>query len=177
MKKTSIAAVNRIVKGTSNTYDVEGFWFKDNETGKYGVTDKYCCVMYDCNTDLSEFAEDIADGKYTHEGFEIDANRLFYPFDNQYHEWYSDEQMDSMLVKDIIEKSKAAKKNKGNDSQWYVMNDYGIRYNIELMRNVCEALDCKTVGIYYPFRPIGKEIYKPIVIIGDTGIGLVMPMR
>ena len=45
------------------------------------------------------------------------------------------------------------------------------------MRDVCEALDCKTVGIYYPMNPYDANFYKPIVVIGEKGMGLVMQMR
>lgn len=179
MKKTSIAAVNRILNGKSNPCDKLGFWFVDQHTGKFGVTDSFCCVMYDSNIDLSGF--DMADSPYLKDGYEspfpTDVSRLFNPFNNEFHEWYSDEHMDNIPVKEIIEQSKEAKKNKKDDSQWYNVNKYGIHYNIELMRAVCEALDCKTVGIYYPANPIDVKYYKPIVIIGDTGIGLVMPIK
>lgn len=169
MKKTSLAAFTRILKGNSNPYDTEGFYFTDTVTGKFGVTDSYCAVMYDNEVDIE------IDPNFKHR--EANVTKLFDPFNNEFHEWYSDDRAENIPAKDVVEKQKELKKNKGNDSMWYCQNTFGIRYNVNLLRDVCEALDCKTVGIYYPAIPIGNKFYKPIVIVGENGMGLVMPMR
>ena len=182
MKKTSIAAANRILNGKSNPYDKAGFWFKDQKTGKIGVTDSYCCVMYDHNVDLSDM--DTSHSPYFDDfecnresPFPTDVTKLFEPFNNDFHEWYSDDRMENLLVKDVIDTCKAAKKDKADNSTWYEQKKFGIIFNINLMRDVCEALDSKTVGIYYPFNPLEARFMKPIVIIGENGMGLIMPMR
>lgn len=180
MKKTSIAAVNRILNGKSHfCEDRTGFWFEDTTTGKIGVTDSYCCVMYDYNIDLSNF--DTTQSPYLTEEkkspFPTNVSKLFDPFNNEFHEWYSDDRMENILVKDVIDMAKQAKKNSKDDPNWYHHTKGGVTFNINLMRDVCEALDSKTVGIYYPMNPYDAKFYKPIVIIGENGVGLVMQMR
>lgn len=180
MKKTSVAAVNRILNGKSNDHGKSGFWCKDKETGKIGVTDSYCCVVYDHNVDLSEF--DLAHSPYL-EGnnlespFPTNVSDLFKPFNDEFHEWYSDDRMENIAVKEIINTAKETKKNKNEDSAWYRQEKFGIHFNINLMRDVCEALDCKEVGIYYPYSVYEKKYMKPIVIIGENGMGLVMQIH
>lgn len=167
LKKTSIAALTRILKGNSNPYGNEGFYFTDTITGKMGITDSYCAVMYDNAIEIdSEFRQR-----------EANVTKLFEPFNNEFHEWYSDDRMENISVKEIIELNKAAKKRRSEDDLWYYAKNFDVNFNINLMRDVCEALDCKTVGIYYPYRPAGTNVYKPIVIIGENGMGLVMPIR
>lgn len=167
MKKTSIAAVNRILKGKSNPYDKEGFWFEDTITGKIGVTDSYCAVMYDNGVEVDGYENQHA----------VNVSKLFEPFNDNFHEWYSDDRMENLFVKDVIDMAKEIKKNKKDEYEWYRQEKFGIIFNINLMRDVCEALDSKTVGIYYPFNPLEARFMKPIVIIGENGMGLIMPMR
>lgn len=169
MKKTSITAMTRILKGNSNPYGKEGFYFTDTVTGKMGVTDSFCAIMYDGEPEFE------IDADFKHR--EANVTRLFEPFNNEFHEWYSDERTENISVKEIIELNKAAKKRRSEDDHWYYAKNFDVNFNINLMRDVCEALDCKTVGIYYPYRPAGTNVYKPIVIIGEKGMGLVMPIR
>lgn len=170
LKKTSLAALTRILNGKSNPFDKEGFYFTDTATGKFGVTDSYCAVMYDTYT-IVKFPTD----ETPHHT--VNISKLFEPFNNEFHEWYSDDRTENILVKDIIESQKAVKKNKNDDSMWYCQIKYGIRYNINMMRDVCEALDCKEVGVYYPFSVYDTKYMKPIVIISENGMGLIMPLR
>ena len=170
MKKTSEAAVNRILNGKSHFCgEKEGFWFRDKETGKNGVTDSYCMVMYDnyvlCVSDSDDAPIDV------------NASTLFNPFNNEFHEWYSDDRTENISVKEIVDQCKEAKKHKNDNDLWYYANKHGITFNIQLMRDVCEALDCKEVGIYYPFPVVEKNYMKPIVVISENGMGLVMQIR
>lgn len=169
MKKTSEAAIARILKGKSNTLDKEGFWFKDNATGKNGVTDSFCMVMYDSYTLCISDPSDAP--------INVNASQLFEPFNNEFHEWYSDDRTENILIKDIINLQKEAKKNKDEDPNWYQVERFGICFNINMMRDVCEALDCKEVGVYYPFSVYDTKYMKPIVIISENGMGLIMPLR
>lgn len=169
LKESAFSAAKRILNGKSNPYDKEGFWFKDKQTGRYGVTDSFCMVMYDSYVLCVNDVEDSP--------IDVNASKLFEPFNDGFHEWYSDDRMDNIPVSEIVKTCKEAKKDKNGNPEWHRRERHGIYFNVNLMRDACEALGCKTVCIYYPFKPFGSNTQKPIVIIGETGMGLVMPLR
>lgn len=182
MKKATQSAAKRILKAETQP-SKSGFFFKDKNTGMFGVTDSFCLVMYDDASadDFTELEIDPNDVK------QISAKDLFEPFNDRFHEFYSDDRMENIAVKDIVDMAKNMKKNSKENPFWYQVdnNGMGITYDVRLMRNACDALDTKDVGIYYPYTVYevygdkNVNTFKPIVIFAkdNHNKALVMQMR
>ena len=168
MNTTSVAAINRIISGKSNPYKKNGAWFQCNETGKFGVTDSYCCVLYDNDFDVS-----IDDMEY--QPISLNASKLFASFNNEF-EMYSNNHMDDVSVEEVVFMYQECNKYRKKNSMWYCLKRYGVYYSIKLLRDVCEALSSNSVKIYYPVTYTGIKSDKPIVIVGENGMGLIMPI-
>ena len=169
MYSTAVTAISRIINGKSNPHKKSGAWFQCKETGRFGATDSFCCVMYDNDFDISDI-------NIAQQPFSVDASNLFTSFNDEFNKWYSDNHMDNVSVDEVVDMCRECSRYKKQTSTWYRLKRYGIYYNINILRNVCEALSSSSVKIYYPVTYTGVKNDKPITIVSKNGIGLVMPI-
>lgn len=186
MKKATATAIKNIYNGKTLN-ERKGFIFQDKDTGDYGVTDYFCLVKFH-NADVDELTaavEDLCVSKANDDDVDVKKlamSSLFDPFINRFHEFYSDDRYASVATKDIVQMVKNKKKESKENPDWYMVDCLGLTFDMRLMRLVCEAMDAKEVGIYYPYSVYGNDnvnTFKPIVILAkDNGnMGLVMQIR
>lgn len=178
MKKTQIAAIKSILSERGKPENHRCFVGLDKTTRRFYATDAFSLVMYENATDeeIDVFRND--DSIEFRDN--VNATSLLKAFDEQFHEYYSDDCYELVAPKTIAERYKAAKADKSGDDLWRRVEKFGICYNVEYLKNVCNALGTKTVGIYYP---TDKKKLKPIVVVAiddsthsSYGIGVIMPM-
>ena len=176
MNKKQLTAIRRIVSnGKSNNPDSTvgyGGYF-DRETGKVTFTDGFSLVMFDDVCIEKDYLDVFKseDSYNWHKDMDLNANQLFYTFNNDFHSMYDDSMSKNYSQKDINDAHKTMKESKDVNERWCMTNEFGTCYDIRLMRNVIESMGEKNVTVYFP-----KE-HKPIVVCGISSMGLVMPVK
>ena len=180
MNTKQLNAIKRIVSKRGKNLHEWSFanLFVDKSTGKLSATDTYAAVVFDSYTD-NDIEKFVADDKFNF--IDKDSNKrtpnmkgLFDKFNRFWNDTkncdgvdYSNGLVLDAFVADVIDEAKQAKKN-GNKH----IIKFGTAYNPNYMRNVCEAIGNKGVSLFFPVNG-----HSPIVVMGEYGIGLVMPVN
>lgn len=180
MLKKTISAAKRIVSNRGVHKSGKEFYFEDKKTGRCGVTDGYCLVMYGEgeNIEALKATNGHPDRKTEH----VDVSRLFEGWEEDSHNGpisrYRFVDCEYYSLKQVGELCKEAR-----DAGKSVQLTEDFKCNPALLKDTCEAMGGKAFTFWLPndaYMQETRKVFLPLVITNDEvreSWGLVMRMR
>ena len=178
MLKKTLNSIDKYINRTTES-GIYG-WFRDKDTNIFTISNGYSAIQIEpekVNNELQNFQSNK-------NSFSI--NQMFHEYDHNYSNVYTEDNTATYTIQEL----EAEVKNRKATTDKFTRNcclyhtpyrsmgkDNSIQYNdihvnVELLLDTIKCVDAKQVKVYYP-----KTIKFPIVVIGEYGRALVLPIK